>query len=254
MKVTFLGTGTSQGVPVIACDCKVCLSDNVKDKRLRCSLLIETESTTIVIDSGPDFRQQMLACGIKKLDALVYTHSHKDHLAGLDDVRAFNHFQQSAIDIYATDFTQEVIKQEFSYIFQNNDYPGIPKVNLISIHHQSKFVIGDIELLPIEVMHYKMPVLGFRFRDFTYITDANFISETEKEKVKGSKYLVLNALRKEAHISHFTLAEAISLSQELHSEQTFLTHLSHQMGTHIEVSEELPVGIKLAYDMLSLAI
>lgn len=254
MKVTFLGTGTSQGVPVIACDCPVCLSQDARDKRLRCSLLIETDTTTVVIDSGPDFRQQMLACGIKKLDALVYTHSHKDHLAGLDDVRAFNHFQQSATEIYATEFTQEVIKQEFSYIFQNSQYPGIPKVNLNTIDSQSTVRIGDIELMSIEVMHYKMPVLGFRFNNFTYITDANFISKNEKEKVRGSKYLVLNALRKETHISHFTLEEAISLSQELEAEQTFLTHISHQMGTHAEVSNELPSGIKLAYDMLSIAI
>ncbi|MBK7692044.1 MAG: MBL fold metallo-hydrolase [Bacteroidetes bacterium] len=254
MKVTFLGTGTSQGVPVIACDCPVCMSQDARDKRLRCSLLIETDTTTVVIDSGPDFRQQMLACGIKKLDALVYTHSHKDHLAGLDDVRAFNHFQQTATEIYATEFTQEVIKQEFSYIFQNSQYPGIPKVNLNTIDAQSTIQIGDINLVAIEVMHYKMPVLGFRFNNFTYITDANFISESEKEKVRDSKYLVLNALRRETHISHFTLDEAISLSQELDVDQTFLTHISHQMGRHEDVSKELPSGIKLAYDMLSIAI
>jgi phosphoribosyl 1,2-cyclic phosphate phosphodiesterase len=216
--------------------------------------LIETESTTIVIDSGPDFRQQMLTCGIKKLDAIIYTHSHKDHLAGLDDVRAFNYFQQSATEIYATAFTQEMIKQEFSYIFRGDFYPGIPKINLNTIDANSIIQIGDIRLQAIEVLHYKMPVLGFRFNDFTYITDANFIADNEKEKIKGSKYLVLNALRREPHISHFTLDEACAISQELKPKHTFLTHLSHQMGLHDEVQSELPEGIEIAYDMLSLAI
>ncbi len=254
MKVTFLGTGTSQGVPVIACDCKVCLSENARDKRLRTSLLIETDTTTIVIDSGPDFRQQMLACGIKKLDAIIYTHSHKDHLAGLDDVRAFNHIQQSATEIYATDFTQRVIEKEFSYIFERKDYPGIPKINMNTIDKDTVVRIGDIELHPIEVLHPVMQVLGFRFNDFTYITDAKLIAPEEKQKIYGTKYLVLNALRKEAHFSHFTLQEAINLAMDIHAEQTFFTHISHQLGLHEEVRSELPASVNLAYDMLSLEI
>lgn len=254
MKVTFLGTGTSQGVPVIACDCKVCLSENARDKRLRTSLLIETDTTTIVIDSGPDFRQQMLACGIKKLDAIIYTHSHKDHLAGLDDVRAFNHIQQSATEIYATDFTQKVIEKEFSYIFERKDYPGIPKINMNTIDKDRVVTIGDIELQPIEVLHPVMQVLGFRFNDFTYITDAKLIAPEEKQKIQGTRYLVLNALRKEAHFSHFTLQEAINLAEDIHAEQTFFTHISHQLGLHEEVGNELPPSVNLAYDMLSLEI
>jgi phosphoribosyl 1,2-cyclic phosphate phosphodiesterase len=254
LKVTFLGTGTSQGVPVIACGCEVCKSHNPKDKRLRTSLLIETESTTVVIDSGPDFRQQMLRNDVKKLDAIIYTHSHKDHLAGLDDVRAFNHFQQQATEIYATPFTQQMIKQEFSYIFDRKDYPGIPQVNLNTIDKNTPFQIGDIIFAPIELLHFKMPVLGFRFNDFTYITDANFISDEEKQKIRGTKYLVLNALRRETHISHFTLNEAIALSAELTPNHTYFTHISHQLGLHDEVQKELPPAINLAFDMLSIAI
>lgn len=254
MKVTFLGTGTSQGVPVAACDCKVCRSENLKDKRLRSSLLIETETTTIVIDSGPDFRQQMLLCGIKKLDAIIYTHSHKDHLAGLDDVRAFNHIQQEPTEIFATEFTQQAIRQEFSYIFEKADYPGIPQIHLNTIDKNSHIHIGDLEFVPVEVIHYKMPVLGFRFNDFTYITDANYISPAEMEKVHGSKYLVLNALRREKHISHFTLNEAIALANSIQAEQTYFTHISHQLGLHNEVQSELPATVNLAYDMFSLEI
>ena len=252
LKVTFLGTGTSQGVPVIACNCDVCLSSDLKDKRLRSSILIETEHTTVVIDAGPDFRQQMLTHHVNKLDAIIFTHSHKDHLAGLDDVRAYNHLQQSPAELYATSFTQQMIQKEFSYIFENNNYPGVPKVNMNTIDKNSVFTIGDITFEAIEVMHYKMPVLGFRFNDFTYITDANFISTEEKEKIKGSKYLVLNALRKETHISHFTLAQAINLANEIHPSQTFLTHISHQLGKHNAVNDELPKNISLAYDGLSI--
>lgn len=254
MKVTFLGTGTSQGVPVIACECVVCQSKNLKDNRLRSSLLIETDTTTVVIDSGPDFRQQMLKCGIKRLDAILYTHAHKDHIAGLDDVRAFNHLQKKEMEIYATAHTQKMIVQEFSYIFEKKDYPGIPKINLNTIDKDSVIKIGDIEIAAIEVMHHQLPVLAFRFNDFTYITDANFISPEEKEKVKGTKYLVLNALRKEAHISHFTLQQAIDLAKEINPQQTYFTHISHQLGLHDEIEKELPPSVNLAYDMLSLQI
>lgn len=254
LKVTFLGTGTSQGVPVIACECAVCRSGDSRDKRLRSSVLIETASTTVVIDSGPDFRQQMLACGIRKLDAIVYTHAHKDHLAGLDDVRAFNHLQQKPTEIFATAATQKSIEQEFSYIFNNKTYPGIPQINMNTINQQDRFVVGDIEFLPIEVLHYRLPVLGFRFNDFTYITDANYIDEQEKQKLLGSRHLVLNALRREKHISHFTLEEALGLAKDVGAGQTWFTHISHQLGLHAAVQNELPPSVNLAYDMLSIAI
>lgn len=254
MKITFLGTGTSQGVPLIGCQCKVCQSTHAKDKRLRSSLLIESDTTTLVIDTGPDFRQQMLKQDVRKLDGVVYTHSHKDHLAGLDDVRAFNFLQDKSMDIFANQETQTQIRAEFAYIFSGSNYPGIPKIALHTISKEKEFVIGDIKLIPIEVMHHKMPVLGFRINDFTYITDANFISEEEALKIQGSKYLVLNALRREKHISHFTLDEAITWANRVNPEQTFLTHISHQLGLHHELMAELPSRISLAYDMLSIEI
>ncbi len=249
MKVTFLGTGTSQGVPVIACNCQVCTSQNPNDKRLRSSILIESDEKTIVIDTGPDFRYQMLRANVQKLDAVVFTHSHKDHVAGLDDVRAFNYKQQSAMDIYANQQVHEALKREFYYVFSDFKYPGIPLLNIHNIGLDS-FSIGDVDLLPIEVLHYKLPVLGFRIKDFTYITDAKTVSETEKEKIKGSKILVLNALQKENHISHFTLTEAIDFAQEIGAEQTYFTHISHRLGKHEDVSRELPKGINLGIDGL----
>lgn len=253
MKVTFLGTGTSQGVPVIACDCAVCVSINSKDKRLRSSILIESESTTIIIDTGPDFRYQMLRENVQKLDAVVFTHPHKDHIAGLDDVRAFNYKQQSAIEVYATAAVQESLKREFYYIFSDFKYPGIPSINLRDIELEP-FTIGDITIIPIEVMHYKMPVLGFRINDFTYITDAKTITEKEQEKIKGSKILVVNALQKDAHISHFTFSEAIDFAHKINAKQTYFTHISHRLGKHNDVSDELPNNISLAYDRLSFEI
>lgn len=246
-----MGTGTSQGVPLIACKCEVCVSTNVKDKRLRSAIMIESESTCIVIDTGPDFRQQMLREQVEKLDAVVFTHEHKDHIAGLDDVRAFNFIQKKHMDVYATWRVQSAIKREFAYIFAEEKYPGIPLINLHEIGLEP-FKINDIDLLPIEVMHYKMPVLGFRIGDFTYITDAKSISNLEKEKIKGSKILVLNALRREEHLSHFTFQEAINLVNELNIEQAYFTHISHQLGLHDAVSEELPDHIFLAFDGLKL--
>ncbi len=254
MKITFLGTGTSQGVPVIACHCAICQSLNPKDKRLRTSILIQTDKTTIAIDSGPDFRQQMLRSHVEKLDAIIYTHGHKDHVAGLDDVRAYNHLQNKAMNIYADLQTQNNIKKEFSYIFENQHYPGIPKVNIHTIKPNMKFQINEIEFETIDVLHYKLPVLGFRFNDFTYITDANYISDKELQKISHSKYLVLNALRQEPHISHFSLSEAIEIAQKAQAEQTYFTHISHQLGLHDEVEKNLPKNIKLAYDLLSLEI
>lgn len=253
MKVTFLGTGTSQGVPVIACDCEVCKSTDVKDNRLRSSILIESDEKTIIVDTGPDFRQQMLREDVQKLDAVVFTHAHKDHIAGLDDIRAFNFKQKSAIDIYATEAVQEALKREFYYIFSEYKYPGIPQIVLKTIQHQD-FSVGDITLKPIQVMHFKLPVLGFRINDFTYITDAKTISEGEIEKIKGSRILIINALQREKHISHFTLEEAITFAQKINADKTYFTHISHKLGKHEDVMKELADGIELAYDGLILEI
>jgi phosphoribosyl 1,2-cyclic phosphate phosphodiesterase len=247
LKVTFLGTGTSQGVPVIACNCEVCTSVNQKDKRLRSSILIESDDKTVVIDTGPDFRYQMLRANVQKLDAVVFTHQHKDHIAGLDDIRAFNYKQKAVMDIYATLAVQESLKREFYYVFSDFKYPGIPQIDMHEIYSEP-FSVGDIEFTPIEVMHFKMPVLGFRINDFTYITDAKTISESEIEKIKGSKILVINALQKEKHISHFTLEEAIAFAQMINAETTYFTHISHKLGKHEDVSAYLPKGIQLAYD------
>ncbi|MFC5284695.1 MBL fold metallo-hydrolase [Pedobacter alpinus] len=253
MKITFLGTGTSQGVPVIACNCAVCLSLDKNDKRLRSSVLIESDEKTVIIDTGPDFRYQMLRENIQKLDAVVFTHPHKDHIAGLDDIRAFNFKQKSEMAIYANLATQESLKREFYYIFSDFKYPGIPLIKFYDIDNDV-FEIGDISIQPIEVMHFKMPVLGFRIKDFTYITDAKTISELEKEKIKGTKILVLNALQKEKHISHFTFDEAVAFAQEINAQQTYFTHISHKLGTHKNISAELPAGISLAYDGLNFEI
>ncbi len=253
IKVTVLGSGTSQGVPLIACNCLVCNSNNDKDKRLRSSIKIEVENKTFVIDSGPDFRQQMLRSNTKQLNALIFTHEHKDHIAGMDDIRAFNYVNKSAIDVYATNRVEDALKREYAYIFSDEKYPGIPEINLINIENKP-FIVQDVEVIPIQVYHYKLPVLGFRFGDFTYITDANFINDDEKEKIKGSKVLIVNALRREQHISHFTLEEAIALGQELQVPQIYFTHISHQLGLHNEVEKELPPRFHLAYDGLEIVV
>lgn len=249
MEITFLGTGTSQGVPVIACRCAVCTSDDFQNDRLRSSVMIEIDGKVLVIDSGPDFRMQMLREEVHQLDAILFTHEHKDHVAGLDDVRAFNFKHDREIDVYAEERVQKALRNEFSYIFSGINYPGLPRVVLHNIENHEMIVQG-IKVLPIRVMHYKLPVYGFRIGDFTYITDAKTISEEEKQKIKGSKILVLNALRKEEHLSHFTLSEAIALAKEIGAEQTYFTHISHQLGLHDEVEAELPKGMHLAYDGL----
>lgn len=253
MKVTFLGTGTSQGIPVISCPCNVCNSNDPRDQRLRTSIMIETDRTCIVVDSGPDFRQQMLREKVKRVDAILFTHAHKDHIAGLDDVRAFNYFLGKPMDAYATNEVQQVIRNEYAYAFDpTNNYPGIPKIKLHTID-MKPFAISDVRFVPVEVFHHKLPVLGFRFADFTYITDANYIAEKEKEKIRGTRYLVLNALRKEKHISHFNLDQAIQLAAEIGAEETYFTHISHQLGLHREISELLPGGMFLAYDGLNIS-
>lgn len=238
---------------MIACPCEVCASTNLKDKRLRTSILVQSEETTFVVDTTPDFRQQMLRINNKKLDAVLFTHPHKDHTAGLDDVRAYNFFSQQAMEVYANSLTEEALKREFAYVFSDKRYPGIPEINLNTID-ETAFFIGDIKVIPIQVWHYKMPVYGFRFGNFTYITDANRIDENEKKKIRGSEVLVLNALRKEDHISHFTLQQAIDLVQELEVSTAYFTHISHQLGKHDEVNAILPKGIQLAYDGLQISI
>lgn len=253
MTITFLGTGTSQGIPLIGCECKVCTSADPKDKRLRTSVMIRHKETTIVIDSGPDFRQQMLREKVKKLDGVVFTHEHKDHIAGLDEVRAFNFINNMVMPVYATERVQQAIKREFAYIFSEERYPGIPEIALHTIT-DAPFTIGDLTFQPVNVLHYKLPVKGFRIGNFSYITDANFISPEEKDKLRNSEVLVLNALRRNHHISHFTFSEAISLAQELKAKRTYLIHMSHQLGTHSEVSAELPDGIALSHDGLSIEI
>ena len=252
MKVTFLGTGTSQGIPFIGCPCPVCTSTNKKDNRLRTSIWIQTPEASIVIDSGPDFRYQMLRARVHKLDAIIFTHGHKDHIAGLDDIRAYNYFEQKPIPIYATEETQESLKREYSYIFTNPTYPGIPQIEMNTINAKDTFIVNGISITPIKVLHYKLEVLGFRIGDFAYITDANYIAPEELQKVKGSKAFVLNALRHEAHISHYTLAEAMEVAKSVQVEDTYFTHISHQLGLHDVVDSDLPEGMHLAYDGLVL--
>ena len=234
---------------MIACECDVCTSTDPRDNRLRSSILVRSETTTIVVDSTPDFRYQMLRAGVKKLDAIVFTHPHKDHIAGLDDVRAYNFFSRQPMHIYANEMTQMAIIREFPYAFAESKYPGVPDIQIHPIDLEP-FVIGDIPVTPILVWHLQMPVLGFRFGDFTYITDANRIDEAEKEKIKGSTHLVLNALRHEKHISHFTLGEAVELVNELGVPQAWFTHISHQLGLHSQINADLPAGMQLACDGL----
>lgn len=249
VKLTFLGTGTSQGVPLIGCQCEVCLSKDSKDKRLRSSVLIENNSSVFVIDTGPDFRQQMLRENVKRLDAVIFTHDHNDHLVGLDDVRAFNFIQRSHMNVYATTRVQESIHRVFPYIFSDDKYPGIPRLELHTIFDEP-FRIKETIFTPINVMHYKMPVKAFRIENVTYITDANFISEEEKKKIRGSEIVIVNALRKEEHISHFTLDQAVDLMEDLKPKKAYFTHISHQMGKHEEIKKLLPDWIEPAYDGL----
>jgi len=253
MKITFLGTGTSLGVPIIGCRCKICNSVNPKDKRLRSSVMIDVNGKRLVIDTGPDFRQQMIREKINRVDAVLYTHEHRDHVAGLDDLRSFNFIMEKKMELYATEFVQQSLHNQFLYVFTEKQYPGIPEVNFHTIENKP-FVAEGIPVIPILVKHMHLPVFGFRIGNFTYITDANFISEEEKKKIIGSEVLVLNALRHEAHPSHFTFDEAIALAKELKCKTTYLTHISHLLGLHEEVQEDLPDNIRLAFDGLRLNI
>jgi phosphoribosyl 1,2-cyclic phosphate phosphodiesterase len=251
LKVTFLGTGTSQGVPVIACDCEVCRSIDYRDNRTRTSIHVEVDGKSIVFDTGPDFREQMLRERINHLDAVIYTHEHKDHTAGLDDVRSYNFKQQMDMPIYGRKSVLEQIQREFAYIFAANKYPGIPKVKLHEIDNKP-FQVEGIDIKPVDVMHYKLPVFGYRIKDFTYITDVNHIPDDEKDKIRGSKVLVLSALQRKTHLSHFNLEQAVEMVEELEIPQAYFIHMGHRMGLHSKVEKELPSGMELAYDGLQI--
>jgi phosphoribosyl 1,2-cyclic phosphate phosphodiesterase len=229
------------------------MSGDEHDKRLRSSVLIEHGEQVVVIDTGPDFRQQMLRAGVSRLNAVLYTHEHRDHTAGLDDIRAFNFIQMSSMDIFAEERVMRALNSGFPYVFAEKKYPGVPQVKMHAIA-TDHFFIGNLKIVPIRMMHYRLPVLGFRFGNFAYLTDGNHISEKEKEKLRGVEYMVVNALRKEAHISHFTLSQAIALIEEISPRMGYLTHISHQMGPSAEVAEELPPGVQLAYDGLVLEV
>jgi phosphoribosyl 1,2-cyclic phosphate phosphodiesterase len=253
MQITFLGTGTSTGVPVVACNCEVCLSQDKKDHRLRTSVLININQQNMVIDCGPDFRYQMIREKVDDIAAIIFTHGHRDHIAGIDDVRAFNYVLNKTVQIYASKEVIDSINQEFPYILHEKRFFGAPQLNF-NIIDNKPFSIDGIEFIPVEVMHHKLKVFGFRIKDFTYITDASFIDDQEKQKILGSKILVINALRKSKHISHFSLQEAIDLIKQINPEQAYITHLSHFMGLHYKIQENLPPSIFLAYDGLKIKI
>lgn len=252
VKITFLGTGTSQGIPVIACPCEVCKSKDARDKRLRCSILIETDDQTLVVDTGPDFRQQMLRGRVRALDGVLLTHLHKDHIAGLDDVRAFNFRQKKPMPIWADPYTIKQLHNEYPYIFDGSNYPGIPKVDIheIPLNSREAIKIGSLKVEPVPVMHYKLPVNGFKMGTFAYVTDASEIPEESMAQLEGLDVLVLNALRKERHISHFNLEQALEVIKLLKPKKAFLTHISHLMGRHDEITGHLPDGVHMAFDEL----
>lgn len=250
MKVTFLGTGTSQGIPIIGCKCAVCKSSNTRDKRLRTSALVSVGDKNILIDIGPDFREQMLRNDVSHLNAILVTHAHRDHVAGIDDIRPYNYYQQSPIDIYARSNAIEAIRRDYAYIFAQHIYPGLPEANLIEVSGSSVFSIGNTEVVPIEAMHKDMPILGYKMGRFAYVTDANYIAPTELDKIKGVDVLVINALRIEKHFSHYSLAEALEVIEYLKPRKAYLTHMSHEMGFYDEVSRHLPENVFLAYDGL----
>ncbi|WP_375417793.1 MBL fold metallo-hydrolase [uncultured Hymenobacter sp.] len=251
MKVTFLGTGTSSGVPMIGCTCAVCRSLDFRDQRLRVSVHLAVAGRSLIIDSGPDFRQQALRHRIDRLDALLFTHEHKDHTAGLDDIRAYNFRQQQEMPVFGERRVLRQLEQEFAYIFAEHKYPGVPQVSLHEIESDTApFEVLGISVQPLRALHHRLPVLGFRIGGFCYLTDANFIGPETLAQMRGAEVIVLNALRREPHLSHFTLAEAVSILEDLQPQRAYLTHISHQLGRHAEVEAELPAFIRLAYDGL----
>ena len=259
-KITFLGTGTSQGIPMIGCNCKVCKSADPRDNRLRTSALVEHNGFRILIDCGPDFRQQMLRQRISDLDAVILTHQHKDHTGGMDDIRAFNYFRKAAFPIYAEPNVQDSLKMEYSYAFAEHKYPGVPDYTLHTIGEETFTITkslpdgteASIEITPIRVYHYKLPILGFRIGNMAYITDGSSIPATEFDKLQGVELFIINTVRKEKHISHFSLPEALEVIKRVGAPRNYLTHLSHQIGTHKELEAILPPNVKPAYDTLEL--
>lgn len=254
MKITFLGTGTSQGVPVVACKCPVCQSTDARDKRLRSSVLIECEEKNLIVDCGPDFRFQMLRENVVNIRAILLTHEHRDHVAGLDDVRSFNWINKAPVEIYAERRVIDAVVGMFSYAFKtDNKYPGVPLIDVHEITNQI-FFIDSIKIIPIRGLHYFIPVLGYRIGDITYLTDFNSIDGVEIEKIKGSKVLVVNALRNEKHVSHFNLSEALELIEKVKPERAYITHIGHQMGKHEFVENCLPQNVFFAYDGLTIEV
>ncbi len=278
-KLTFLGTGTSQGVPMIGCGCNVCQSPDPRDKRLRTSVLVEYEDMTILVDAGPDFRQQMLRAGVRHLDAILLTHNHKDHTGGLDDIRAFNYLERKASEIYCEKYVEESLRLEYSYAFEEKKYPGAPEWHVHNIDNEpftikvggpfeiltwesgkgyirktagSDDPVRTAEIIPIRGMHYKLPVLGYRFGDIAYCTDMNFIPEEEFGKLEGLEHFVINCVKNGKHISHYSLEEAVAVAQKVGAKHSWLTHLSHQLPSYNELAAELPEGIQPAYDGLIL--
>ena len=254
MKIEVLGSGTSQGIPVIGCSCEVCTSSDPRDKRLRCAIWVRYQNLSFVIDIGPDFRAQMLRSKVDHMDALIITHEHNDHVIGIDDVRPFNFKQRMDIPVFAEAHVQEKLKQRFEYAFHTNPYPGAPRLLLKDITASETFQLGSLEIIPIQVFHGKMPVLGFRIGDFTYITDANRIDEEERVKIRGSKYLIINALHHEPHHAHFNLNQALEVIADLKVEKAFISHISHRMGRYAKVNATLPQNVELAFDGLQLTL
>ncbi|MCB9246516.1 MAG: MBL fold metallo-hydrolase [Flavobacteriales bacterium] len=253
MRITFLGTGTSQGVPLIGCMCGVCQSADPRDNRLRSSVHVQTDKISLVIDTGPDFRYQMLRAGVRELDAVLFTHGHKDHTAGFDDIRAYNFIQKRDMEVYCDERVDLILHKDFDYVFTDMKYPGVPRANVHRIGNEPFEINGEL-IIPILVYHYKLPVFGFRIGGFTYITDANYIPDEEFQKISGSDVFVLNALRREEHISHFTLQQAIDVASRANVKSTYFTHISHQLGLHEAVEKELPGSVHLAHDGLQLDI